>query len=134
MGDELTKVESKDIAVEKELKEEKEITQEVKQKENIPEVKRKETVQEVSQREIVTEVAQLKTEPGVTHQEMPNEIQSDQQASQLEVKDNQITHTQHTDETARKEAKDESNASLEVGGTDGTDKKRCHNNPNEQIK
>ena len=56
-----------------------EITQEVKQKENIPEVKRKETVQEVSQREIVTEVAQLKTEPDVTHQEIPHEIQSDQQ-------------------------------------------------------
>ena len=54
-------------------------TQEVKQKENIPEVKRKETVQEVSQREIVTEVAQLKTEPDVIHQEMPHEIQSDQQ-------------------------------------------------------
>lgn len=54
-------------------------TQEVKQKENIPEVKRKETVQEVSQREIVTEVTQLKTEPDVTHQEIPHEIQSDQQ-------------------------------------------------------
>jgi hypothetical protein len=50
-----------------------------KQKENIPEVNRKETVQEVSQREIVTEVAQLKTEPDVTHQEIPHEIQSDQQ-------------------------------------------------------
>merc|ERR1712008_179984 len=62
---------------------------------------------------------------------------SDQQASQLEVKDNQITHTQHTDETARKEAKDESNASLEVGGTDGTDKKDAitnqMNKSNEEI-